>query len=181
MFGSKCLSLAGAGLASILLMAVAKADPVTLSGRTASPATTTLGSVGDGTNLHFVYDPSSGDVTVKYDGVVGNVQELHLASTGTSFIVANAIGFNGGFDNKASNDLDTIITSGHFADGLDLGHILPANVPTATLLHDLTLSYSVQGLNLLDGNSNLIVPEPTTLSFIGMGAVGLLARRKRKA
>ena len=150
-----------------------------LSGRTASPATTTLGSVGDGTNLHFVYDPSSGDVTVKYDGVVGNVQELHLASTGTSFIVGNAIGFNGGFDNKTPNDLDTIITSGFFADGLDLGHILPANVPTATLLHDLTLSYSVQGLNLLDGNSNLIVPEPTTLSFIGMGAVGLLARRRR--
>ena len=152
-----------------------------LSGRTASPATTTLGSIGDGTKLHFVYDPSNGDVTVKYDGVTGNVQELHLASTGTSFIVGSVIGFNGGFDNKASNDLDTIITSGFFANGLDLGHILAPNLPTATLLHDLTLSYSVQGLNLPDGNSNLIVgvPEPTTLSLIGMGAVGLLARRKR--
>ena len=154
-----------------------------LSGRGVTSAVTTIGTLGNGKKLHYVYNPATGDVTVKFDGVTGNVQEFDLVSSGNLLISANANAiFASGFSTKSTNELDALINSGSYVDGTDLGIILPIGLTNSQLTSDLTLSFSVQGVSSPQGNADLLIvatPEPTTLSLLGLGAMGLLARRRR--
>ena len=72
-----------------------------------------------------------------------------------------------------------------FADNYDLGNLLPANLSLATLLQDLTLSYTTNGGGTSNVPATLIyqgsaTPEPTSLALLGVAAAGLLGRRRRR-
>ena len=72
--------------------------------------------------------------------------------------------------------------NGDLPDGTDLGHILASSLDPQGLTGALTLTFNYTGSRVLAGGvAGLIVPEPTTLSLIGLGAMGILARRRRFA
>ena len=106
------------------------------------------------------------------------LQRLKLMSALGKFITGhlNTSGFA-----TATNTptlLDCGQTSGAIPDGYDLGMVLPTDLTNQDLISDLTLNWQVQsgGVVLKAGD---IVPEPTTLGLIGVGAMGLLARRRK--
>jgi hypothetical protein len=115
-------------------------------------------------------------------GVTGNVQELDLQSAGCKFIAGGvAAVFSVGFSFKTSLELDALLTAGTYADGTDLGAILPTNLTPEELSGDLSLSYSVQGTVSLLGNADLlIVPEPAGASWVALAAIALVSHRVRR-
>jgi hypothetical protein len=152
---------------------------------TGANAATSEGISGDGI-LDFVYDPATGDMKVKYDGdtritAANPLQVIRFKSAGGHFLPGN---FNAsGFSNTTTDSSTlngTILGGGSLPDGYDLGHILAAGLDISALTADLTLQWNVSGggLNLKNGDV-MLVPEPATLGLIGLGALGLLARRQR--
>jgi hypothetical protein len=153
----------------------------------AATAGTTLGSPGDGI-LDFAYDPTTGDVKVKYDGdsritAANPLQVIRFKSAGGHFLPA---AFNGsGFSNTTTDNSTlngTILGAGSLPDGYDLGQILATGLQTSDLISDLTLQWNVSGggLSLKNGDVTL-VPEPTTAAVLSLVAtVTLTARRRRR-
>src|SRR5205807_9279498 len=76
--------------------------------------------------------------------------------------------------------LDCGQTAGAIPDGYDLGAVLPADLTPADLIQDLTLNWQVQSGGVVLKAGDVVVPEPTTLSLIGVAAIGLLARRRAR-
>src|SRR5205823_2142365 len=166
---------------------IGKSTAATLTSNSADVAeTTTIGALNDG-KMDYVYDPSTGDVKVLYDGdtridAAGGhpLQRLRLASASGKFRTANLN--TGGFATATDTNtlLDCAQTAGAIPDGYDLGAVLPANLSESDLIQDLTLNWQVQsgGVILKAGDivGALAVPEPTTLGLIGVGAMCLLAR-----
>jgi len=118
-----------------------------------APQATTIGVVGDGIP-DFLYDSSTGDLTFWHDGGV------FLNNLGQpSFVVALAVESQSGsllFNNasaafRSANGTTfeseimggSIVTSPGFANGFDLGHVLPTGLSLATLQTDLTVLYQV--------------------------------------
>ncbi len=154
----------------------------TLSGSDAG-ASTTIGHTGDG-KMDYLYDPSTGDVKVVYDvdtridAANGHpLQRLRLSSAAGKFRTAN---LNTNVFATATNTntlLDCGQTAGAIPDGYDLGMVLPANLTEADLMQDLTLNWQVQSGGVVLKAGDVVVPEPSELVVIGMGAMGLLRRR----
>jgi hypothetical protein len=170
------------------------AGATTLTGR-ASPQTTTAGTVGD-QKPDFVYNPATGDLTFFTDGLVvkttsgtaSYVGTMNIFSASGKLIVANinsAFANGGGANVTSTNMTSSLSTSPGFTDGsgngtFDLGNILPLGLTISDLTGDLTVKYQIVNGGLAKV-SDVIVPEPTGLGLIGLGAVGLLGRRRRKS
>ena len=175
------------GAPSVAHAAVASVHTPKLT--SANPAVTTTGTAGDGIP-DFSYDALTGDVKFFRDGydVAKNVRSVVLLSAGNKFITG--VGYtslgNDSFDVDQTDQqaVGRFNGKGITANPLDLGNILPLGLTTSQLQSDLSLYFNYDGSGAADPNGvpvGLIVPEPTTLSLLGLGAVGLLARRRRKA
>ncbi len=151
-------------------------------------ASTTIGSPGDG-KMDYVYDPATGGLKVLYDGdtridAAGGhpLQRLRLASINGKFRTANLNTSGFATATNTSTLLDCGQTAGAIPDGYDLGMVLPVGLTEADLIQDLMLNWQVQSGGVVLKNGDIyIVPEPTILGLIGVGAIGLLARRRKVA
>ena len=178
------------------LVAKAAKAATTLTGHSASPATTTL-NPASGT-LAFSYDPATGDVHVMYNGFTGFAGKptfnsgtrllslIDIASTGGIFALDSTKLAKAATDALSSptitgnTEINLTAVNGYLPDGTDIGKILAPGLDPAQLANALTLSFNYSGSrNTSGGVAGLIVPEPATLSLIGFGALGLLARRRR--
>jgi hypothetical protein len=148
-------------------------------------ATTTIGNLNDGV-LDFIYDPSTGDLKVHYDGdsritAANPLQVIRLKSAGGHFLPGNfnASGFsNVTTDNSTLNG--TILGAGSLPDNYDLGQILATGLGVSDLTSDLTLQWNVSGGGLSLKNGDVVVPEPAAIGLLGVGALALFARRRRR-
>jgi hypothetical protein len=152
-------------------------------------AATTVGTVGDG-KPDFIYDPSTGHLTFATDGGVFTttggapsfVSSLTISSASGQLIGAGASStFAGGTGATLTSTLlsSALTNSPGFTDGFDIGAVLAPGLTLAQLTGDLTVKFqSLNGGSLKA--SDLLVPEPTSLALLSLGAGGLLARRRNR-
>jgi autotransporter-associated beta strand protein len=185
------------GLAAPAAAAAGKATPsLTSGGHSASvassaiAASTTIGTQGDG-KPDFEYNPQTGDLKFRTDG--GNFTTTGgSASFVSSLTISSASGillgggasaaFAGGTGATLTSTLlsSALTNSPGFSDGFDIGLVLAPGLSSATLTADLTVKYqSLNGGSLK--TADITVPEPTALAFVGLGAAGLMARRRRRS
>jgi hypothetical protein len=166
----------------------AGAAPILSSGHQATAATTTFGVAGD-TNPDFIYSASTGDVTFARDGydATKKIRTLTLLSAGSKFITGVGLASQNlsGFDIDQTNQQSIARFGGNgiTTATLDLGNILPANLPFEQVRTDLTLYFNYDGSGASDPNgviADLLVPEPAALSLFAIGVLGLLRRRHRE-
>jgi hypothetical protein len=180
--------------------AAAKAVTPTLTGRHGAAAgakavssAATIGVKGDGL-IDFEYDPATGDVKFKLDGqtltTTGGqasfISSLTIQSVSGQLKPGNASGeFKGGTGLTTTPNLlaSALTNAPGFTDNFDLGNILGTGLTANQLTADLTVKYQVLNGGVLkpaDVTFASVVPEPTGLALIGVGAAGLMARRRRK-
>ena len=81
-----------------------------------------------------------------------------------------------------NTEINMTAVNGYLPDGTDLGPILAKNLDPQGLANALTLTFNYTGSRQLSGGvAGLIVPEPTTLSLMGLGTIALFARRRRNS
>jgi len=142
----------------------------------------TPGVVGDG-RPDVIYDPSTGDIQINADGV-DKINSFSFISNSSKFTGATP-NFPG-TSAAITSDFDDEITRSGFTPPFtattlwDLGNVAATGLDFNFLKSDLTIVGNVQGGSSF--NYDLIVsgvPEPTSIGLLGIGAVGLLVRRRR--
>lgn len=170
----------------------------TLTGRAANHAAAQL-NPASGT-VAFSYDPATGDVIIRYNGFTGFAGKqtfntttralslIDIASTGGAFALDGTKLSNAsqtdlsGMTLTGNTEINMTAVNGYLPDCTDLGPILAKNLDPQGLADALTLTFNYTGSRQLSGGvAGLIVPEPTTLSLMGLGTIALLARRRRNS
>ena len=181
---------------SYLAVTAAAKAASTLTGRSASPAAAVLNP--DLGTLAFSYDPATGDVKVNYHGFTGFAGKQTFNTTNRALSLIDILSTGGAFALDSTKltpeaklalssttftgntEINMTAVNGYLPDSTDLGRILAPGLDPQQLAGALTLSFNYTGSRQLSGGvAGLIVPEPTTLSLLGLGAMGLLARRRR--
>ena len=148
--------------------------------------------------LAFSYDPATGDVHVMYHGFTGFANKptfnsgtrllslIDIASTGGIFALDSTRLAKAATDALSSptitgnTEINLTAVNGYLPDGTDIGRILAPGLDPVQLANALTLTFNYTGSrNTGGGVAGLIVPEPAGLSLICLGALGLMARRRR--
>jgi autotransporter-associated beta strand protein len=141
--------------------------------------------------LEVAVDPSTGDV--KLIGSQAKIVSMELASVSHSLVPANWSDLHShGYSNWSAVvaesqglvEYDTAFTANHDFATID-GVIDYGNIFLLTGAHDLVFRYGIvnsgdKKITTVTGNV-VYTPEPTSLSWLGLGALGLLKRRIRRA
>ncbi len=189
------LVAAAIGAATCMSPGISYAQNIALVADVASPAVAGL-NPAPGT-LAFSYDPATGDVKVNYNGFTGFAGKQTFNTTTRALSLIDILSTGGAFAldstklTPAANaalssptitgntEINLTAVNGYLPDGTDLGKILAPGLDPVQLASALTLTFNYTGSRVLTGGvAGLIVPEPTTLSLLGLGALGLLARRR---
>ena len=168
----------------------------TLAGHSASPAAAVL-NPGSG-NISFQYDPATGDVKVNYNGFTGFAGKPTFNTTTHALSLIDILSTNpAAFPLDSSKVTSAALTAlssptfvgnteinltainGYLPDGTDIGRILPPGLNPGQFAGSLIFSFNYTGSRQLEGGV-AVFPEPTTLSLLGFGALGLLSRRRRQ-
>ena len=156
------------------------------------PAVTTSPATGGESGTGLVYDDTINTLFMlfEFDGLTGGLNtgvasgiHLHLSSD-----AGDPFGSNGGVEFNINNGTDPNVTynSALIADGAVSGSVDVEIVFTEAEEVDLLAGrYYVNihstefGGGELRGNVVRAIPEPATFSVLGLGLLGLIARRKR--
>ena len=167
----------------------------THAGRSTKPATARL-EPGHG-SIAFSYDPATGDVKVNYNGFTGFAGKPTFNSTTRALSYIDILSPGGAFAMDASKltqavnealssptitgdtEISLTAVNGYLPDGTDLGRIFAPGLDPVQLFNALSITYNYTGSRQVLGDVVPPVPEPTTLSLLGLGVIGLLARRRR--
>jgi len=165
------------------ITSAASGGPVSLTGGSTT-SVATQGQAGDG-RPDVIYDPATGDLKISADGLAG-INSLAFFSDLSKFN-GTTPNFPGTSAQATSNNASSIVRSAFTPtlganDVFDLGNVYTAGTPFSTALADLELDGNKTGgpaffYDLVDASAT---PEPASIGLLGLGAVGLLARRRRR-
>lgn len=130
--------------------------------------------------LAMFYDPTDGHIFIEGNGL--QITTLELKSAGNKFIPSGipAGTISPPFDVATPAKIFKLSTGG-FA-FLDLGRAYPPGIPFDLVINDLTVDGSrlPSGNIAVNGGPHLCcVPEPSAFALLGIGALGLLGRRRK--
>jgi hypothetical protein len=173
----------------------ASATPTLTGGHSASPtgviaAATTIGVSGDG-KPDFEYDPATGHLRFRTDGGVFTttggtssfVSSLTISSASGILISGGAspVFSNGTGATLTANLLSSALTNTPgFSDGFDIGIVLAPGLDAAALAADLTVKYQSLNGGALKIADITLIPEPTSLTTIGVVAAAAFCSRRRR-
>jgi len=153
-------------------------------GSTPNVVTRPPGVAGDGVP-DVIYDPATGDIQIRADGK-DLINSFSFISNSSKF-TGTAPNFPG-TTAAITSDFDDEITRSGFSPPFtattlwNLGNVAATGLDFNFLKSDLTIVGNSQGGSQF--NYDLVVtgvPEPTSIGLLGLGAIGLLARRRRIA
>jgi hypothetical protein len=134
----------------------------------------------------FDYDPATGDLIFRTHGAAfpSTIGALAVSSASGilhSFAASAALRSGAGATLSATLIASTSLDGGGFLDDFDLGRVLPPGLSAAQLAAaGIQAQYQVIDEGPLQSASIAIVPEPSALSWISLGAAALLHGRRRR-
>ena len=137
-----------------------------------------LGTPGDGVS-DFVYDSRSGEVVVDPDGEP--VGAFQIRSESGIFVGQDAQLPAGLFPSDTDNEIGIGNINAPTTDIIPLGLVAPPSLPLDFLLQDITTARGSGGLGTPNREFGLvyIVPEPVSVTLLGLALAGFGLMRRR--